>query len=288
MDMNIFQVDVEHFYCDYHVDVKSWENVKEWQEYRDRTAWSTEKLLQLFEKKRVTATFFVLGCVAKRFPELIEKIEAAGHEIASHGYWHDLVTGQTPREFENDLRESLTLLDKLSHDKVIGYRACNCTLEERTSWMIDILRQYGLRYDSSILPFRTNYYGVKDAPLFPYHISSHNIKVDSPQESFLEFPLSVYRVPVVNVNVPFAGGFYFRFFPYPFIKHSLKKLNKNGKPGICYIHNWELDPSQPRIRQLRTQLYHYWNLSNTQKKLEKLLSDFNFMSNREWIDREGY
>ena len=118
--MNILQVDVEHFYCDYHVDVKRLEDVKEWHEYRNRTVWSTEKLLQLLEKKKVTATFFVLGCVARRFPNLVEEIEAAGHEIASHGYWHDLVTRQTPREFEDDLRESLTLLDGLSHDKVIG------------------------------------------------------------------------------------------------------------------------------------------------------------------------
>jgi polysaccharide deacetylase family protein (PEP-CTERM system associated) len=286
--MNIFQVDVEHFYCDYHVDVKRWENVNEWQEYRERTVRSTEKLLQLFEKNKVTATFFILGCVAKEFPDLVEKIETAGHEIASHGYWHNLVTRQTPKEFEDDLRESLKVLNGLSHSKVIGYRACNNTLEERTSWMIDILTRYGLKYDSSIFPFRTYYYGVKDAPLFPYHISSHDIKVDSPMEDFLEFPLSVYKVPVLNVNVPIAGGFYFRFFPYPFIKHSLKKLNKVHKPGICYVHNWEVDPAQPRIELLRGKLYHYWGLSRNEQKLNKLLSDFSFVSTREWIETSRY
>jgi len=287
VNVNIFQVDVEHFYCDYHVDVKSWENVEGWQEYRDRTVWSTEKLLRLFEKKKITATFFVLGCVAKRFPDLVEKIEVAGHEIASHGYWHELVTKQTPKEFEDDLKKSLTILRKLSHDKIIGYRACNCTLEENTSWMIDILKTHGLKYDSSIFPFRTHYYGVPDAPLFPYHISSQNIKIDSPQEEFLEFPLSVYKVPILNKNIPFAGGFYFRFLPYWFIKHSVKKLNKNGKAGICYVHNWEVDPCQPRIKQLQKQLYHYWGLSTAEKKLKRLLSDFSFVSTREWIELGG-
>lgn len=278
---------MEHFYCDYHVNVRSWEKVEEWQKYRERTVWSTEKLLRLFEKRKITATFFVLGCVASGFPALVEKIEAAGHEIASHGYWHELATKQTPEEFEKDLKESLAILRRLGRDEIIGYRACNCTLEESNSWVIDILKSYGLKYDSSIFPFRAHYYGVPDAPVFPYRISSCNIKVDSPQESFLEFPLSVYRIPVINVNIPIAGGFYFRSLPYWFIKMAIKKINKNGYPGICYIHNWELDPDQPRITPLRGQWYHYWGLSITEKKLNRLLSDFEFMSTKEWIERES-
>lgn len=286
--MNIFQVDVEHFYCDHVVDVKKSENLKDWQEYRERTLWSTKRILGILEKKKTTATFFILGCVAERFPELVERIESAGHEIASHGYWHVLATKQSPRMFEEDLNESLLVLNRLSHDRVIGYRTCNFTLVESTSWIIDILKHHGLKYDSSIFPFKTQTYGVPDAPLLPYHISSRNIKADSSEESFLEFPLSVYRLPIISKNIPIAGGFYFRFMPYWFVKSFIRRLNKERKPAICYIHNWELDPYQPRIKQLRTQLYHYWNLSNTQNKLEKLLSDFNFISNREWIEREGY
>jgi polysaccharide deacetylase family protein (PEP-CTERM system associated) len=285
VNANIFQVDLEHFYCDYHVNVEEWENVEQFQEYRIRTVRSTEKLLQLFEKKKVTATFFVLGCVAKRFPDIIEQIENAGHEIASHGYWHRLATKQTPLEFEEDLKESLTVLNNLSRERVVGYRTCNCTLEERTSWIIDILKKYGLRYDSSIFPFRTHYYGVIDAPLFPYRISSSNIKVKSSKENFLEFPLSVYRMPVLKMNIPFAGGFYFRFLPYWFVRMALKKINKVGQPGICYIHNWELDASQPRISPLKGQIYHYWGLSTAEKKLTKLLNDFDFVSTREWIEQ---
>lgn len=288
MGINILQVDLEHFYCDYHINVKAWENIEEWQKYRERTVWSTKKLLMILEKKKITATFFILGCVAKRFPDLIERIEAGGHEIASHGYWHELATRQLPKEFEDDLKESLAVLRKLSHVEIIGYRACNCTLVESTSWIIDILKRNGLKYDSSIFPFKTHFYGVPDAPLFPYHISSHNIKVDSSYESFLEFPLSVSRIPFVNVNIPIAGGFYFRFLPYWFTKLGIKKINKNGKPGICYIHNWELDPGQPKIRPLQAQWYHYWGLSTAERKLNKLLNDFDFMSTREWIEKVGY
>jgi len=281
------QVDVEHFYCDYHVDVRSWENAEEWEKYRERTVWSTERLLSLFEERGISATFFVLGCVASRFPELVEKIEVAGHEIASHGYWHELATKQTPQEFEEDLRESLVTLRRLSRNEVIGYRASNWTLEENNSWVIDILKSHRLKYDSSIFPFRTHYYGVPDAPVFPYHISSCNIKVDSPQENFLEFPTSVYRIPVINLNIPIAGGFYFRSLPYWFIKRAIDKINREGYPGICYIHNWELDADQPRITPLRGRRYHYWALSSAERKLEKLLNDFQFMSTREWIEKEG-
>jgi len=286
--MNILQIDVEHSYCDYHINAKELDNIDEWQKHRERTVWSTEKILDILEKKKITATFFILGCVAKKFPYLIERIEAAGHEIASHGYWHVLATRQSPQEFEEDLKKSLAILSKPSHEKIIGYRACNFTLVENTSWVIDILKLHGLKYDSSIFPFKTHLYGVPDAPLFPYHISSRNIKVDSSDESFLEFPLSVYRIPIANINIPIAGGFYFRFLPYWFIKFGIKRLNREKKSAICYIHNWELDPNQSRIKPLRWQLYHYWNLSKTQKKLGQLLNDFDFASTREWIEKEGY
>lgn len=281
---NIFQVDLEYFYCDYHIDVRTWDNVDELHKYRERITSSTERLLELFDNKRVTATFFVLGCVAKRFPDLIEKIENAGHEIASHGYWHELATKQSREEFAEDLEESLGLLSKLAKEKILGYRTCNCTLVETTSWIIDILKSHGLKYDSSIFPFRTHFYGVPDAPIFPYHIASKNIKVESPQEYFLEFPLSVYRIPVIDKNIPISGGFYFRFLPYWLVKYGVKKLNKAGRPGVCYIHNWEVDPDQPKITPLRGKLYHYWGLKKTEKKLNKLFTDFNFTSTKEWIE----
>jgi polysaccharide deacetylase family protein (PEP-CTERM system associated) len=286
--MNILQVDVEHLYCDHHINVEEWENIQEWQKYRDRTVWSTERILGILEKNKTNATFFILGCVAKRFPDLVERIEEAGHEIGSHGYWHVIASRQSPQEFEEDLKESLVVLNRISHNRIIGYRACSFSLVESTSWIIDILKSNGLRYDSSIFPFKTNIYGVPGAPVFPYRISSRNIKIESPKESFLEFPLSVYRIPLINANVPIAGGFFFRVLPYWFVKSGIKRLNKEKKPAICYIHNWELDSDQPRIEPLRAQLYHYWGLSKTEKKLKKLLNDFDFVSTREWIENEGY
>jgi polysaccharide deacetylase family protein (PEP-CTERM system associated) len=281
---NIFQVDLEHFYCDYHIDVKAMDNVEEWQKYRERTLYSTERLLHLLKERGVIATFFVLGCVANRYPDLIERIEREGHEIASHGYWHQLATRQSPEEFHEDLKQSLEVLGRLSRQKIIGYRTCNCSLEDSTSWIIDILESHGLKYDSSIFPFKARFYGVSGAPTFPYYISSRNIKVESSEERLVEIPLSMYRIPILQRNVPFSGGFYFRFWPYRFVRHCLRKLNKNDEPGVCYIHNWELDPNQPRISQLHGKLYHYWGLGNTEEKLNKLFDDFSFTSTREWLE----
>jgi polysaccharide deacetylase family protein (PEP-CTERM system associated) len=280
--MNILQIDVEHFYCDYHIDVGKWENVKELDSHRDRTIHSTQKILNILEEKRTTATFFILGCVAKRYPDLIEKV-AEDHEVASHGYWHVLATRQSPQEFEVDLVDSLEVLNKLSQQRVIGYRTCNFTLVEKTSWIIDVLKRHGFKYDSSIFPIKTHLYGVPDAPLFPYHISSSNIKVDSSDESLWEFPLSAYKIPFANKNVPIAGGVYFRLLPYWFIKRCIKNLNRRGRPAIFYIHTWELDPFQPRIGSLGW--YHYHGLASAEKKFIKLIKDFDFTSTKEWIEK---
>jgi hypothetical protein len=143
------------------------------------------------------------------------------------------------------------------------------------------MKKNGLKYDSSIFPVKTPLYGVPTATLYPYHISSSNIKRDNPEEDFLEFPLSVYKIPIVHKNIPIAGGFYLRLFPYWFIKHAIRKINKIGQPAIFYIHPWEFDPKQPRIDELKG--YHYYNLPRTETKFKKLLKDFKFISVREEI-----
>jgi len=147
------------------------------------------------------------------------------------------------------------------------------------------LKKNGLRYDSSIFPVKTPLYGVPDAPLFPYHISSSNIKKDNPEENFWEFPLSVYRIPVIKKNIPIAGGFYLRFLPYRFVSYAIKKINKANHPAICYLHPWELDPKQPREKSLKW--YHYYRLHSTERKFKQLLRDFKFTSTRRWIEDEG-
>ena len=273
---NILTIDVEDWYMD--IDISTWDS------YEDRVVQSTEKILEILDETNTKATFFVVGYVAEHHPELIEDIKDKGHEIATHGYCHTSIKKQTPSEFEEDLLKSIGILEDITKDKIRGHRACEFSIGEETSWAIDILKKNGLKYDSSIFPVKTHLYGVPDAPLYPYHISSSNITIDNPEDDFLEFPLSVYKIPVVHKNIPIAGGFYLRLFPYWFIKHAMKKINKMGQPAIFYIHPWEFDPKQPRIKELKW--FHYYNLSNTEKKFRRLLNDFEFTSIRAWLEHK--
>ena len=273
---NILTIDVEDWYMD--TDILTWDS------YEDRVVQSTQKILEMLDESNTKATFFVVGYVAEHFPGLIEDIKDKGHEIATHGYSHTSIKKQTPSEFEEDLLKSVRILEEITKEKIRGHRACEFSIGEETSGAINILKKSGLKYDSSIFPVKTHLYGVPDAPLYPYHISSSNIKIVNSDEDFLEFPLSVYSFPIVHKNIPVAGGFYLRMFPYCFIKHAMKKINKMGQPVIFYIHPWELDPKQPRIEELKW--YHYYNLSNTEKRFKRLLMDFRFTSIRAWLKDE--
>jgi polysaccharide deacetylase family protein (PEP-CTERM system associated) len=270
---NILTIDVEDWYMD--TDISTWDS------YEDRVVQSTKKILNMLDERNTKATFFVVGYVAEQFPELIEDIKNKGYEIGTHGYSHTSITKQTPSEFEKDLLKSIRILEKITKDKIRGHRACEFSIGEKTSWAIDILKKNGLKYDSSVFPVKTYLYGVPDAPLYPYHISSSNIKEDNPENDFLELPSSVYRITIVHKNIPIAGGFYLRIFPYCFIKHAMKKINKAGQPVIFYVHPWEFDAKQPRVKELKW--YHYYRLSSTERKFKKLLKDFKFSSIQEWI-----
>jgi polysaccharide deacetylase family protein (PEP-CTERM system associated) len=267
-------IDVEDWYMD--TDISTWDS------YEDRIVLNTQKILEMLDKTNTKATFFVVGYVAEHFPELIKEIRDRGHEIGTHGYSHTSIRKQTPSEFEEDLIKSVRILEKISNEKIRGHRACEFSIGEETAWAIDTLKENGLKYDSSIFPAKTPLYGVPDAPLYPYSVSSANIKKEDPEEEFLEFPLSVYRTPIVHKNIPVAGGFYLRFFPYWFIKHAIKVINKMSKPAIFYIHPWEFDPKQPRIKELKW--YHYYRLGSTERKFKKLLNDFEFTSIRRWLE----
>lgn len=265
---NILQVDVEDWYCD--LDIKDWE----FQE--DRVVVATNKVLDIVKEANMHATFFVLGYVAERHPELVSRIKNERHEIATHSYAHRPITKESPQSFQEDLLKSIEILERISGEKILGYRAPQFSIIEKTSWAIDILKQAGLKYDSSIFPVKTHLYGVPHASLFPYHISSSNIAIDDQTEDFLEIPLSVYEIPSTSIKIPVAGGFYLRFFPYSFIKYALRKINKQNQVAVCYIHPWELDPQHPKISSLSW--YHYWRLSSTEKKFRKLLKNFKFTS----------
>ena len=266
---NILTIDVEDWYMD--TDISTWDS------YEGRVVQSTQKILMILDETNTKATFFVVGYVAEHYPELIEDIKDKGHEIGTHGYSHTPITRQKPSEFEEDLLKSIRIIESTTKDKIKGHRACQFSIVEETSWAIDILKKNGLKYDSSVFPVKTHLYGVPDAPLYPYHITSSNIKIDgNPKEDFWEFPLSVYRIPVVHNNIPVAGGFYLRFFPYWFTKHAITRINKGGQPAIVYVHSWEFDTEQPRIKEFKW--YHYYRLGSTERKFKKLLKDFEFSS----------
>jgi polysaccharide deacetylase family protein (PEP-CTERM system associated) len=239
-----------------------------------RVQQSTERILALFEKHKTRATFFVLGWVAERLPELIRKIEAQGHEIASHGYNHLLLTEITPQEFEADIVKALEVLDKCGvKTRPIGFRAPSFTVVEKTKpWALPILEKYNFKYDSSVFPigFHPDY-GVPNAPLVPYKIT----------DALYEFPMSC--VEMFGRRFPFGGGGYFRLFPYAYTKYCIGKVNNEGRTTVFYLHPWEVDPGQPRVKDLSLsqKIRHYRNLDQTEKRFAKLLKDFEFTTMRE-------
>lgn len=265
---NILTIDVEDWYM--------MADISKWTSYEDRVVMSTNKILDLLSANKTTATFFVLGYIAETHPELVESIKDKGHEIGTHGYRHVPITRQTPSEFESDLKKSIHLIKKITGDKVIGHRACRFSINESDSWALDILQKNGILYDSSIFPIKSPSYGVSNAPLDPYSISSVDITGNDLNHSLLEIPLSVYETPIINKNIPIAGGFYFRLIPYFFIKHAITKMNRVNRSAVIYIHPWELDPAHPKSKDFRW--YHYYRLNSTELKLKKLLAGFKFNS----------
>lgn len=275
INKNILSIDVEDWYMN--ADISTWDLCE------DRVIENTNKILNIVNRSNAKATFFIVGYVAEHYPELVRRIKDSGHEIATHGYSHKRITQQTPSEFEEDLIRSIKILENIIKEKVIGYRARQFTVVEETAWALDTMKKNGLKYDSSIFPIKTHIYGVPNAPLFPYRISSSNINQEAdPEEEFMEIPLSIYKVPIINKNIPISGGFYFRLFPYWFIKYCIKKINSSNRPVIFYIHPWELDPGHPKMEGLRW--YRFYNLSGTEKKFEKLLKDHKFTSIRDSFD----
>jgi peptidoglycan-N-acetylglucosamine deacetylase len=271
---NILTVDVEDWYCDLSPDT--------WDKYEDRVEGATKKILKLLKETNNKATFFVLGYVAEKNPELIKTIQKEGHEIGSHGYWHRRITDQTSKIFEEDLLKSLRVLKKITKREIFGYRAPQFTILKETSYVIDILKKHGLKYDSSIFPAKTPLYGVSSAPLDKYFISSEDISKENLDKSFVEFPISIYEIPLIKKRLPLIGGIYFRFFPYFLTKHAIKKINKKKKPVVFFTHPWEFDPHKPKIPDLNWN--HYYGIKHSEKKLRKLLKDHKFISIKEWMD----
>ncbi len=234
--------------------------------------------MTLFEEKNAKATFFTLGWVANEHPEMIRKIVDSGHEIASHGLMHRMVTKLTPEEFEKDLSESIKILEDISGQKVLGFRAPTFSIVERTFWAWEIMLKLGLAYDSSVYPIWHDRYGVPKAPRSVYTAFEKN------GVNLTEFPMSTMKV--FGKNVPFGGGGYLRIFPNWFTQMGIKSVNKEGMPAIMYMHPWEFDPNQPRINIGTTQsLRHYYNIKNNLSKLGRLLDRFEWTSFKEFISK---
>lgn len=265
--VNAMTVDVEDYFqvsaFDAAVPRGSWDGME------SRVVRNTERLLELFAGAGVRGTFFVLAWVAERFPGLVRQIATAGHEIASHGYGHRLVYDLTPDAFRDDVRRSKQVLEAAAAVPVRGYRAPSYSVTTRSLWALDVLVEEGFHYDASIFPIHHDRYGIPDSPRHPYRISR-------PAGTIVEAPGSTVRVGWMNL--PVAGGGYFRLLPYGWTRWGIGRLNhRERRPAIFYIHPWEIDPDQPRIAAgAVSRLRHYRNLAQTERRLSRLLSDFRF------------
>ncbi|WP_235953609.1 XrtA system polysaccharide deacetylase [Noviherbaspirillum galbum] len=258
------------------VDVEDYFQVSAFAPYIDRAHWdampcrverNVDRILGVFEGKGVKATFFTLGWIAERYPAMVRRIHAAGHEIASHGHGHQRVSEQTPEAFFDDILRAKLVLEDVTGAAVSGYRAPSFSINGTTPWAWDMLRRAGYRYSSSVYPVRHDHYGMRDAPRFPFYPT---LGAD-----LLELPITTARV--LSRNLPAGGGGYFRLLPYAVSRWMIARVNaQDGRPGIFYFHPWEIDPDQPRPGKLdpKTRFRHYVNLRRTQRRISTLAQDF--------------
>ena len=274
---NAFTVDVEDYF---HVSAFEGQvDRARWSEYESRVVANTQHLLDLLAQHQVQATFFVLGWVAEHYPQLVRDIDAAGHEIGAHSYWHRLIYRQTPNEFRSDLVRVRDVIAETIGKPVTAYRAPSFSITAESLWALEILAEEGFQIDSSIFPIRHDRYGIPGA-----RQDIH--QVQTPHGSIWEFPVSVHRV--AGINLPVSGGGYFRLYPLKWTTRCLQKINTQaGRPFVFYVHPWELDPDQPRL-PAGTRLgrfRHYVGLSRTEEKLTALLQQFRFSTLSAAIDQ---
>jgi len=268
MKKNVMSVDVEDYY-QVSAFAKS-VDTNEWEQHESRVVANTHRLLELFAEKNIKATFFVLGWVADREPQLVKEIYNQGHEVASHGYSHQLIYNQSQEVFKEETIRSKKLLEDLIGEEVIGYRAASYSITKRNLWALDILADAGFVYDSSIFPIRHDRYGIADAKTTPHKLSTPN------GGELVEFPLTTRRIG--KMNIPVAGGGYFRLYPYFLTRHFLRAVNKKqDEQFVFYLHPWEVDPTQPRIEaSWFSKFRHYNNLEKCESRLNNLIDDFQF------------
>lgn len=263
--VNAMSVDVEEYF-----QVSAFASAVDegnWESFESRVEYCIDRLLDLFAAHDARCTFFTLGWVAERHPDMIRRIVEGGHEMASHGYRHCRATDQTPDEFREDVRKTKSILEDLAGTSVTGYRAASFSFDESNKWTHEILDDEGYTYSSSVYPVAHDHYGMPSAPRFPYK--------PLPGRNLVEFPLTT--VAALGRNLPCAGGGYFRLLPYGLSRWAIGQVNRTEqKPAVFYFHPWEIDPDQPRLTggSLKTRFRHYVNLGRMERKLSRLLSGF--------------
>lgn len=277
---NVMTIDLEEWF-----QVTNFEKVikrSDWDHCPSRVKECVSLLLDIFVKHQVRATFFTLGWVARRHPDLIRRIHNAGHEVASHGFDHHLVTTMTPAEFRKQLVESKDILEQILGKAVYGYRAPSYSFRSETHWVIEELLNAGILYDSSIFPFALRRNPELCDSKFPCLIRRG-------ERHLTEYPLSI--VKLYGIDMPIAGGGYFRFLPYKIVRQGIQKLNQAEQTAILYFHPWEFDPGQPRVANASwlSKFRHYNNLNRNESKFLQLVKDFRFASFKDifWNEQEN-
>lgn len=244
---------------------------KDWDSYPNRVEANTHRFLDLIEAHGTTATFFMLGWVAERFPGLVREIADRGHEIASHGYSHQLIYQQTPDVFKQETLRSKALLEDITQTPVNGYRAASYSITPDSLWALDIISEAGFTYDSSIYPVRHDNYGLRGGPMEPYLLDLAN------GATLTEFPITTTNL--LGMDIPVGGGGYFRLYPFALTRWLLRRRARNtGAPFVFYLHPWEMDPDQPRVdgAGALSNFRHYLNLDKVTTRLTRLMTEFEF------------
>lgn len=260
--INILTIDLEEWFHSLEPDPNKWNSLDR------RVEYSTHVLLDLLTKYNSTATFFVLGDVAENNPNLVKEIEASGHEVGTHNYYHKFVYNQNEKEFRDELKKSISLLESITRKKIISFRAPYFSITDKSLWALQILAEEGIKYDSSVFPVYNHRYGIPNAKSSPHEII----------KDLWEFPISVHRLG--KINFPFSGGVYFRFLNTHLFNKILSVYSNKKDDFVFYLHPWELDPFKPKIKTASSFLNfrHYFGLKNTYSKLENLLMIKKFFS----------
>lgn len=270
--MNALTIDVEDWFQV--ANLRKMISYEEWDKCESRVLLNITRIIKLLSIYNVKATFFILGWIAEKQPDVVRMVHENGHEIATHGYSHRSITELSREEFKIEIEKSIEILEKISGQRVIGFRAPNYSIIPDTIWAYQVLSNLGIKYDSSIFPVKHDRYGLLTAPRFPFFIDLQE------HGELIEFPMSTIRI--LGSNIPVAGGAYLRFYPLWFIQKAIKILNHKSKPAIIYLHPWELDVNQPRLKiSFKSRIRHYGNLLMTEQKLAKLLKNFEFGTVRE-------